>query len=259
MAERSWVQRQEWRDLLFAHWPIRISTLRPLVPRSLELDCFDGQAWVGIVPFRMTGVRLRWLPSLPWLSAFPELNLRTYVRHRGQSGIYFFSLDAPNPLAVTVARRLYHLPYHRAEITMRSDQDGISYDCRRRQRDAPPAAIGVDYRPIGDAFRAEAGSLEHFLVERYALFCASANGKIHACRLQHPAWKLMPAEAEFRYNTMTESVGFSLPETKPLLWYSGLQATLLSAPQTERECHMFAQEAAPELRATRTIPALIDR
>ncbi len=259
MAEQSWVQRQEWRDLLFAHWPVRASVLRPLVPRSLELDCFDGQAWVCIVAFRMTGVRLRWLPSLPWLSAFPELNLRTYVRYRGQSGIYFFSLDTPNPLAVTVARRWYHLPYHRAEITIRSDQDGISYDCRRRQRDAPPTTLGVDYRPIGDAFRANPGSLEHFLVERYALYCPSADGKIHACRVQHPAWELMPAEAEFRHNSLTEAAGFSLPETEPLLWYSVLQAALLSAPQTEEECHIYAAGDAPELRATRTTPALADR
>jgi len=259
MADQSWVQRQEWRDLLFAHWPLRVSTLRPLIPRSLDLDCFDGRAWVGIVPFRMTGVRLRWLPSLPWLSTFPELNLRTYVRYRGQSGIYFLSLDAPNPLAVTIARRFYHLPYHRAEITMRSLGDSIIYDCRRRQRDAPPAALGVDYRPRGDAFRANPGSLEHFLVERYALFCASEDGRVHACRIQHSAWELQPAEAEFRRNSLAEAAGFELPETEPLLWYSGQQATLLSAPQTEQECHMFAAGEEPELRATRTNPAFLGR
>lgn len=259
MADRSWVQRQEWRELLFAHWPIPVSVLRPLIPSSLEIDRYGGEAWIGIVPFRMTDVRLRWMPSVPWLSTFPELNLRTYVRYRGQGGLYFFSLDAPSPLAVAVARRWYHLPYHRAEISMRRDGERITYDCRRRQPDAPPAALSVEYGPKGDSFVASPGSLEHFLVERYALYCESADGRIRACKVQHPAWNLRPAEAEFRHNTLTEAAGFSLPDSKPLLWYSERQATLLSAPRVGQECHMFAAAATPELRTTLTTTALAYR
>ncbi|MHC5066942.1 MAG: YqjF family protein [Planctomycetota bacterium] len=255
MAGRSLVQRQEWRDLLFAHWPLKPGQLRKLIPEQLEIDCFEGQAWVGIVPFRMTGVRLRWLPSLPWVSAFPELNLRTYVRYRGQPGVYFLSLDATNPLAVLVARRWYHLPYHRADIDLEYLGDRIRYACRRRQADAAPADLTVEYRPLGDCRVADPGSIEHFLVERYALFCTDREGGVLTCRVQHQPWQLQSAEAEFQSNTLASAAGIELPNTEPLLWFSELQATWLSAPSNQTECHIFANEASPELRATLTRPA----
>jgi uncharacterized protein YqjF (DUF2071 family) len=104
-----WVMQQVWHDLLFAHWPLPHDLLRPLIPAQLELDRFDGQCWVGVVPFRMSGIRGRGMPALPGLSRFPELNVRTYVTHGGKSGVYFFSLDAANLPAVWVARKFYHL------------------------------------------------------------------------------------------------------------------------------------------------------
>src|SRR5262245_4268389 len=107
-----WTMRQSWCDLLFAHWRVPVSALRPLIPARLKIQEFDGSAWLGAVPFRMTGVMYRPLPDLPWISAFPELNLRTYVECDGKPGVWFFSLDATNPLAVWAARRFFHLPYH---------------------------------------------------------------------------------------------------------------------------------------------------
>src|SRR5690606_20213232 len=93
-----WVMAQRWQDLLFAHWPLPPAVLSALLPPALELDVYSGQGWLGVVPFRMSGVRLRLLPAVPWLSAFPELNVRTYVRLRDRGvekrGVYFFSLDA---------------------------------------------------------------------------------------------------------------------------------------------------------------------
>ena len=115
---RAWVMAMRWHDLLFAHWPIPAERLRALVPPQLELDTFAGSAWLGIVPFRMSRVRLRGLPPLPGAAAFPELNVRTYVRHRGERpGVWFFSLDADQPLAVEGARRLFHLNYQWAEMS----------------------------------------------------------------------------------------------------------------------------------------------
>jgi uncharacterized protein len=105
---------QSWYDLLFAHWPVDAAMLRPHIPAKLEIDTFDGRAWLGIVPFSMTGVRLRWTPPLPWLSAFPELNVRTYVTAQRKPGVWFFSLDAASALAVAAARLSFHLPYFRA-------------------------------------------------------------------------------------------------------------------------------------------------
>ena len=123
---------QSWHDLLFAHWPIAPEALRPLIPPQLELQTFDKQCWVGVVPFRMSGVRARWLPAIAGTSCFPELNVRTYVVRGGKPGVYFFSLDAANRLAVKTARLLYHLPYFHAD--MQSDDTGeeIVYRSKRR-------------------------------------------------------------------------------------------------------------------------------
>ena len=122
-----WVMKQRWEDLLFAHWPCDMSQLRAQVPAALEIDTFDGQAWIGIVPFRMSGVRLRWVPPLPGTSAFPELNVRTYVRAGARRGVWFFSLDASSPAAVKAARWWFHLPYFHADMRVVADGDSVQY------------------------------------------------------------------------------------------------------------------------------------
>src|SRR6478736_184531 len=103
LPDGPWTMTQTWHDLLFAHWRIRLDVMRPLVPRELEIDTFDGSAWIGVVPFRMSAVRMRGLPPVPGASAFPELNVRTYVRYGGRAGVWFFSLDAESALAVFAA------------------------------------------------------------------------------------------------------------------------------------------------------------
>ena len=142
-----WVMAQSWLDLLFAHWPIPLDELRRVVPASLTIDTFDGQGWVGVVPFRMTGVRPRGVPALPWLSAFPELNVRTYVTLGGKAGVFFFSLDAANPVAVATARRWYHLPYFNARMSLR--REGVP------GQNAPPTRSGQE--PGQDATATRAG------------------------------------------------------------------------------------------------------
>src|SRR5260370_21119247 len=129
-----WVMAQKWHDLLFAHWAVAAEAIRRLIPKNLELDTFQGQAWIGIVPFTMSGVRLRGTPGLPWLSTFPELNVRTYVTAGGKPGVWFFSLDAVNPLAVELARFWFHLPYFRARMSSRNKSEGIEYFSRRDDR-----------------------------------------------------------------------------------------------------------------------------
>jgi uncharacterized protein len=123
--------KQTWHDLLFAHWPLPAAVMRPLVPVRLMLDTFDGQCWVGVVPFHMSGIRARGLPPLPGLSRFPELNVRTYVTHSGKPGVYFFSLDAANLPAVWAARTFYHLPYFHADMSSREIDGSIQYSSRR--------------------------------------------------------------------------------------------------------------------------------
>src|SRR5690349_18551619 len=129
-----------WRDLLFAHWPVPVEAVRPLVPAGLEIDTFDGQAWVGVVPFRMEGVAPRFLPSVPGPSAFPELNVRTYVRRGRRAGVWFFSLDAASRVAVEGARLGFHLPYYRAAMSVATDGGWTTYRSERLDRRGPPAA-----------------------------------------------------------------------------------------------------------------------
>jgi uncharacterized protein YqjF (DUF2071 family) len=193
---------QSWHDLLFVHWPVDPAALRPLVPRGLDLDTFDGAAWLGVVPFRMTGIRVRGLLPVPTLSAFAELNVRTYVTAGGRAGVWFFSLDAANPVAVDVARRFFHLPYFNATMECRRRGDRIHYASRRTHRGAPKAEFRGVYGPSGPPATSRAGSLEHFLTERYSLFSADAKGRLWRGDVEHAPWPLQPARAEIEANTM---------------------------------------------------------
>jgi uncharacterized protein YqjF (DUF2071 family) len=205
-----WVMHQRWTNLLFAHWPVPAAALRPLLPPSLTLDTYEGEAWVGVIPFHMSNVRPRGIPPLPWVSAFHELNLRTYVRVGERAGVWFFSLDASNPLAVRAARTAVHLPYYDARMSMRVQADGsIQYRSDRMHRGAPAATFDATYRPEGDAYRAAPGTLDHFLVERYELFSATPRGLI-SVKIAHPPWPLQRAVARIARNTMGAAAGIPL-------------------------------------------------
>ena len=193
-----------WHDLLFAHWRIDAAVLRPHGPMPLSIETFDGSAWIAVVPFRMARVRARFMPPLPLLSAFPELNLRTYVTHGGRAGVWFFSLDAAQPLAVRVARRGFSLPYFDAEMrcALRTD-GGVEYSSERTHRGVVPASLRCSYRPVGAPFRALQGSLEHFLCERYSLFARDRKGRILRGDIEHEPWPLQRAEWDVERCAMT--------------------------------------------------------
>jgi len=226
-----WVMRQRWHDLLFAHWTIPVAALREAVPRALEIDAFEGRAWIGIVPFRMSGVRPRFLPPLPGLSAFPELNVRTYATRDGKPGVWFFSLEARNALAVSIARAWFHLPYFRARMKCERDGPGIRYASVRTHAGAPPAELAGAYRPVGEAFRARPGTLEHWLTERYCLYAAAPDGRLWRAEIHHPPWPLQAAEASFERNTMARAHGLELPAEPPLLHFARRQDVLVWSPE----------------------------
>ena len=230
LPSRPWIMAQSWHDLLFAHWPIDAAVLRPRIPAKLQIDTFDGKAWLGIVPFSMTGVRLRGMPALPRLSAFPELNVRTYVTGEGKPGVWFFSLDAGNPLAVIAARISFHLPYFNARMACHVENGWMHYRSDRTHRNAPAASLCGRYVANGPTHTPRPGSLEHFLTERYCLYSASG-AKVYRGEIHHPAWALQPAEAQFERNTMAEASGFVLPEVPPLLHFSRRQDMVAWAPQ----------------------------
>ena len=215
VPSRPWTWRQSWQDLLFAHWAVPSASVRALVPAELELQSFDGSCWMGVVPFRMAGVMRRPLPDLPWVSAFPELNVRTYVERDGKPGVWFFSLDATNPLAVWAGRRYFHLPYHRARIAIAQSDSEVSYESTR-----PGADFRAVYRPSSEVFRAAPGSLEHWLTERYCLYARAPDGSIWRNDVHHHPWPLQHATAEIHRNTMLAIHGIEAPPQEPLLHFA---------------------------------------
>jgi len=209
-----------WRDLLFAHWPVPVEAIRQLVPASLEIDTFEGRAWIGVVPFRMEKVALRFLPAVPGPGAFPELNVRTYVRRGRRSGVWFFSLDAGSRIAVEGARLGFHLPYYRADMAVATDGAWTSYRSDRVDRRAPPAAFVARYRPIRPVEPVPWASLTRFLTDRWGLFAVDGEGRLSWTAIRHAEWRLQAAEAEIEVNTMASALGIELPDQPPLLQFA---------------------------------------
>lgn len=216
---RPWAMRQTWCDLLFAHWPVDVADVAPLVPAPLELDTHAGQAWIGVVPFAMRGVRWRYMPPIPTAHAFLELNVRTYVTYRGLPGIYFLSLDAESRLAIAGARRLFGLPYWHAQMSLDRQGGAFDFASRRDERGAPPAEWRMRYRPRGAVFHSAPGSLEEFLTERYCLYVVS-RGQVSRGEVHHQRWPLQEADVEIERNTMGHPFGMTLAGPPPLAHFA---------------------------------------
>jgi uncharacterized protein YqjF (DUF2071 family) len=217
---------QSWHNLLFAHWRVEASELRRLVPPIFELDLFNEEAWLGIVPFYMTNVGPRGIPSLPWLSSFPELNVRTYVRVANRPGVYFFSLDAGRRLAVETARRLLNLPYFLAAMSVDGSRDAVVYHSARTQS---PAEFKATYGPTDPPFTAAEGSLEYFLAERYCLYHQTRRGP-YRLEIHHPPWSLQVAQAAIATNTMAAVNGIAISGPPALLHFVRRQDVIAWAP-----------------------------
>lgn len=220
LPQSPWIMAQTWHNLLFMHWPVPSGSLRNLIPPELQIDTYQGQAWLGVVPFRMTGVRLRGLMPVPLTHRFAELNVRTYVVAEDKPGVWFFSLDAGNPLAVEVARRTFHLPYFNARMSVKQRGESIFYHSRRADRRGAAGEFIGAYAPISEVFYAQAGTVEHWLTERYALYCADRAGRLYVGEIHHNRWPLQIAEADIRTNTIAQAAGITLPEREPLLHYA---------------------------------------
>ena len=216
---------QTWEDLLFAHWRAAPESLRALLPDGLELDLYEGEAWFGVTPFRLSGLRARGLPPLPMLSSFLELNARTYVTTGGKPGIWFFSLDASSELAVEGARRTYKLPYYRATMQAEWRDGWLAYESRRRDARGQSAAFSGRYRAIGERIDADPRSLAHFLTERYCQYAVN-EGVLKRAEIHHRPWPLQSAEAEIDENTMPPA-GVELLDDDPLLHFAARQDTVI--------------------------------
>ena len=216
-----WNMFQSWRDVLFAHWRIDPDQLRPVVPAQMDIDVFDGSAWLSMVPMRMADLHFRDLPPLPGLMHFLEINFRAYVTVHGMPGVYFFSIDCDDSLADIYAHHFLHLPMARAKMEMKNVDGVCYYDSHRKQESGlAPAALVASYKPIGDPYNAEPGSLEQFLLERYSMFFNQPDGSILHGRMEHAPWQIWKAEATIEENTIGQASGFDIKPYPDYLHYA---------------------------------------
>lgn len=193
---KSAVMYQRWEELLFIHWPVEVDELAQHLPPGLRVDTYNGKAWIGIVPFTMCGVRPRFLPSIPGISTFPELNVRTYVIDgKGRPGVWFFSLDTPKRIPNWIARTFFHLNYRLARMCVKEEGSWRTYHSELCSQSGMDETQEYIWKRKEKQFLAEPSTLEFFLVERYRLFayskttCRLLTGKVH-----HEPYPLQAAE-----------------------------------------------------------------
>ncbi len=220
-----WLMRQRWNDLLFAHWQVPASAIALLVPEGLQVDTFQGSAWLGAMPFWMDRIKMRGVPPIPGARSFPDLIFRTYVREErtGTPGVYCLSVDSSNLLAVAAGRAFFHLPYHSAEmrLEMRTEREFSFYS--RRRFASEPVLFRARYRGLGPSQRLvelRPGTLEHFLMERSCLFSRNRSGQPIRANLHQASWSLEEAEAEIEQNDLAAAIGIKVPDQEPVLHYS---------------------------------------
>jgi len=226
IPRRPWIMRHTWDDLLFLHWAIPLESIRPLIPEPIAIDTFDGKAWIGLVPFRISYLRLRGLPRIP-PSSFMELNVRIYVVRDGRPGVWFLSLDASSRLAVCFARAWYRLPYFPAHMSMTHDGDTIHFTSKRKR--AMGGAFSCSYRPNGESIRPADWPLIRWLT-----------AEIH-----HIPWTLQNAEITLDTNDMLSPLGLPNPEGPPLAHFSKRLEAIVWAPRRltaekytlDNQCH----------------------
>ncbi len=221
------VMHQNWHHLLFLHWEVPPQELQKLIAPELTVDTFDGKAYVGLVPFTMTGVRAVMTPPLPWISNFHEVNVRTYVHLGGRDpGVWFFRLDASSAIAVAAARAAYKLPYFHSRIDFFASTEAlptIDFVARRDDpRGTTPANLRIRYRAMdGIVTQASPDTIEHFLIERYILYTTGDDRRLRRARVHHRPYRVQRAVVDDCQETMTWAAGIRHAETQPMRHYAG--------------------------------------
>ena len=210
VPERKYALKQNWSNLTFMHWEIEPKLLQKHIPKDLELDLFNGKAYVGTIPFSMEKVRPRNIPAISYISNFPEFNVRTYVTKNGKSGVFFLTLDAQSWITCTYAPLAYGLPYKYAKCIMEvSNSDRYYWKSKRSEN-----GIGIEGESIanGSILKAKKGSLEEFLFERYCLY-VSYRGEIHRAYTCHEPWEYRDAKVTIKDNSLTEFYELGIKNT----------------------------------------------
>lgn len=251
------VLRQRWQRLAFLHWAVDPLALAALLPAGLELDTWEGQAFVGIVPFAVRGTRAPFLPPIPFVSDFHEVNLRTYVHRRGRDpGVWFFSLDASSHLAVWGARAVYKLPYFHASIAMARARGGeISFRSRRRGSNGGDARFDCRYQPVSGPAEARLGTREFFLVERYLLYSWDGQ-RLRSARVSHDPYPIASARIAELGQDLTDAAGIAIaPGEAPLVHYADDVDVRIHAPFSVREGALELGGYAAVPRQVEELPA----
>ncbi|MCD5322294.1 MULTISPECIES: YqjF family protein [Pontibacillus] len=217
--KKSWIMKQDWNDLIFIHWPVKVDDLRPHVPDCFDIDTYEGWAWIAIVPFQMKNIQLRGLPPVPGFNQLLELNVRTYVTYNGEPGVYFYTLDANHLIGVGIARYVFGLNYVTARMSL-DQQDGTYHFLSRRTHTGyPPAHFHARYKPVSPVLRTQPGSLMYWLTERYALW-VNRGKRIYKGPIFHQNWQLQKAEVEMPINDLTDFLPSSVFDRKPVAYFS---------------------------------------
>ncbi|TGB02754.1 YqjF family protein [Halobacillus salinus] len=226
MRLNKWIMHQTWEELVFMHWPVSEEELRPFIPDAFELDLFEGQAWIAIVPFRMNNIHFKGLPKVKAGNHLLELNVRTYVTYNGEPGVYFITLDANHPLGVFLARTVFGLPYVHANMRLEQNDSSVHYLSRRTHDGYPTAHFHATINPISPPFPAEPGSLIYWLTERYCLWVVRGS-YIYKGPIFHHNWSLQKSEATIFTNSLVDFLPPSIFESKPMTYYSASLETYI--------------------------------
>ncbi len=216
---------QSWRDVAFVHWPVPVEQYAARIPQGLELDTHQGRAWVSVVALSIAQIRLPILGRIPIMPAFPELNLRTYVRRGTRRGVYFFRIEATNRLAVATARMLFHAPYHRVPMTMTV---GAPTNITTNVAAPTIARYTSTMQPID----VTTDPLAAFLTARTCMFCDYSNGsKILRCDIEHGPWDLRGAAVDIEAHSLFAGAGLQQPDTEPIAYWARETATRIAWPR----------------------------
>lgn len=231
LSDLPWASTQRWEDVLFLHWQVSPHVLSPHIPQKLQLDLYDGAAWVGIVFFRVKGMRLRSMPALPWINSYLQLNVRTYVTYKGMRGVYFFSLDVDSNLACLLAKMVYSLPFRRANMKMDKQGDYINMVSVRKKGQFPEE-ISCSYTPVSSVFQAQINTFDYWLLERYCLWNIKKN-HLYRTDIHHTKWNFQKGEVMIRSNSMMSFERSICLQNHPVVHYAAMKQALFWLPVKE--------------------------
>jgi uncharacterized protein len=218
---------QQWCDLAYIHWRYDPDVVQQLLPEGLEVDTYDGSAWVGLIPFSMRNIAVPGLPPVPYFGSFPEVNVRTYVRRNGVPGVWFFSLDVNRLLPAVVARTTYLLPYCWGRASNVLNGDVLSTEVQRRW----PRGAGTSIRVrVGERI-AHPNEQAIFLSARWGLYSRGFGAGLRYAPVDHETWILHEATLENLDDTLVVAAGLPAPTGEPHVMFSPGVSVKIGLPQ----------------------------